>query len=100
MCIRDSLVLERTVRLHLDPREVPGMEHVEALSLIHICERLVRAVDPGTMSTSGRSGAAAAIREWRVFLGPRYRRFQGIGGSGAVVAALAGDGLTLSLIHI
>jgi hypothetical protein len=50
------------------------------------------------MSTSGRSGAAAAIREWRVFLGPRYRRFQGIGGSGAVVAALAGDGLTIPLL--
>ena len=47
---------------------------------------------------SGTSGSPSAIREWQVFLGPRYRRFQGIGGSGAVVAALAGDGLTIPLL--
>ena len=50
------------------------------------------------MSAAGGSGAASAVAEWRIFLGPRYRRFQGIGGSGAVVAALAGDGLTIPLL--
>jgi hypothetical protein len=50
------------------------------------------------MSAARGSGVATAIREWQVFLGPRYRRFQGIGGSGAVVAALAGDGLTIPLL--
>ncbi len=43
-------------------------------------------------------GTATAIREWRIFLRPRYRHFQGIGGAGAVVAALAGDGLTIPLL--
>ena len=50
------------------------------------------------MSTARGSGMSSAIREWQTFLGPRYRRFQGIGGSGAVVAALAGDGLTIPLL--
>ncbi len=50
------------------------------------------------MSTGRGSGVATAVREWQTFLGPRYRRFQGIGGSGAVVAALAGDGLTIPLL--
>jgi hypothetical protein len=40
----------------------------------------------------------SAVSEWRVFLGPPYRKFQRIGGSGAVVAALAGDGLTIPLL--
>ncbi|MGH2465113.1 MAG: hypothetical protein ACRDGI_06600, partial [Candidatus Limnocylindrales bacterium] len=50
------------------------------------------------MSATGSPGPANALAEWRTFLGPRYRRFQGIGGSGAVVAALAGDGLTIPLL--
>jgi hypothetical protein len=50
------------------------------------------------VSTAGGPVAAGAVAEWRIFLGPRYRRFQGIGGSGAVVAALAGDGLTIPLL--
>jgi len=50
------------------------------------------------MSAGPGSGLPTAIREWRVFLGQRYRPFQGIGGSGAVVAALAGDGLTIPLL--
>jgi hypothetical protein len=53
---------------------------------------------PGVPVADGPFGAASAIREWRIFLEPRYRRFQGIGGSGAVVAALAGDGLTIPLL--
>ncbi len=58
----------------------------------------------GTAGTAGGGGAsgtnstARAIRDWRLFLSRRYRRFQGIGGSGAVVAALAGDGLTVPLL--
>lgn len=44
------------------------------------------------------AGARGAIREWQVFLEPRYRRFHGIGASGAVVASLAGDGLTIPLL--
>jgi len=44
---------------------------------------------PARTSTAG---------EWRVFLGRRYRPFQGLGLSGAVVAALAGDGLTIPLL--
>jgi hypothetical protein len=50
------------------------------------------------MSSARGSAAARAVRDWQVFLGPRYRRFQGIGGSSAVVAALAGDGLTIPLL--
>ena len=50
------------------------------------------------MSAVRGSGVASAVREWQTFLGPRYRRFQGIGGSSAVVAALAGDGLTIPLL--
>ncbi len=50
------------------------------------------------MSAAGSPGPTTAVGEWRVFLGPRYRRFQGIGSSGAVVAALAGDGLTIPLL--
>jgi hypothetical protein len=53
---------------------------------------------PGVPVADGPFGTAGAIREWRIFLEPRYRRFQGIGGSGAVVAALAGDGLTIPLL--
>ena len=50
------------------------------------------------MSAAGASAVRTAISEWRIFLGPRYARYQGIGGSGAVVAALAGDGLTIPLL--
>lgn len=50
------------------------------------------------MSTGLGSGLPSAMREWQVFLGQRYRRFQGIGGSSAVVAALDGDGLTIPLL--
>lgn len=53
---------------------------------------------PGAPTTPGLFNSGTAIREWRVFMQPRYRRFQGIGGSGAVVAALAGDGLTIPLL--
>ncbi len=50
------------------------------------------------MSGATASGMSSAVSEWRVFLGPPYRKFQRIGGSGAVVAALAGDGLTIPLL--
>jgi hypothetical protein len=50
------------------------------------------------MSADGAAGRTTTVGEWRVFLGTRYRRFQGIGVSGAVVAALAGDGLTIPLL--
>ncbi len=50
------------------------------------------------MSSPQDSAGSSAVRDWQVFLGPRYRRFQGIGGSSAVVAALAGDGLTIPLL--
>jgi hypothetical protein len=36
--------------------------------------------------------------EWRTFLGPRFRTFQGIGGFAAVASALASDGLTIPLL--
>jgi hypothetical protein len=39
-----------------------------------------------------------AVDEWRDFLGPRYRRFLGIGIGQAAVSALAGDGLTIPLL--
>ncbi len=57
--------------------------------------------DPGSTGIPAPGGpfkARQAIAEWRIFLEPRYRRFQGIGGSGAVVAALVGDGLTIPLL--
>ncbi len=57
--------------------------------------------DPGLTGIPSRGGpfsAGQAIAEWRVFMEPRYRRFQGISGSGAVVAALVGDGLTIPLL--
>ena len=38
------------------------------------------------------------IVEWRAFVGPRYRRFLGIGVGQAAVSALAGDGLTIPLL--
>ena len=53
---------------------------------------------PGAPAAPGLFNGSAAIAEWRVFMEPRYRRFQGIGGSGAIVAALAGDGLTIPLL--
>jgi hypothetical protein len=40
----------------------------------------------------------SAVDEWREFLGPRYRRFLGIGIGQAAVSALAGDGLTIPLL--
>ena len=40
----------------------------------------------------------SAVSEWREFLGPRYRRFLGIGIGQAAVSALAGDGLTIPLL--
>jgi hypothetical protein len=47
---------------------------------------------------SARSGFRTAIAEWRAFGHPRHRTFLGIGTSSAVVAALAGDGLTVPLL--
>ncbi len=43
-------------------------------------------------------GPRTSIDEWRAFGGPRYRTFQGIGGTAAAVFALAGDGLTIPLL--
>ena len=45
-----------------------------------------------------RSGIRRSIDEWRAFGAPRYRTFLGIGSTAAVVAALAGDGLTIPLL--
>jgi hypothetical protein len=47
---------------------------------------------------STRGGFRTAIAEWRAFGHPRHRTFLGIGTSAAVVAALAGDGLTVPLL--
>ena len=47
---------------------------------------------------SARGGFRTAIAEWRAFGHPRHRTFLGIGTSSAVVAALAGDGLTVPLL--
>ena len=44
------------------------------------------------------AGARTSVDEWRAFGGPRYRTFHGIGGAGAAVFALAGDGLTIPLL--
>lgn len=48
--------------------------------------------------TDIRGALATAGNEWRGFLAPRYRTFQGIGVSAAVASALAGDGLTIPLL--
>ena len=45
-----------------------------------------------------RSGVRRSIDEWRAFGHPRYRTFIQIGVTSAVVAALAGDGLTIPLL--
>ncbi len=50
------------------------------------------------MADPHAGGRRTAIDEWRVFLGPRYRRFLGIGVGQATVSALAGDGLTIPLL--
>ena len=50
------------------------------------------------MSGADTPARTSTAGEWRVFLGRRYRPFQGLGLSGAVVAALAGDGLTIPLL--
>jgi hypothetical protein len=50
------------------------------------------------MTAGGAPERLTTMGEWRVFLGTRYRPFQGLGLSGAVVAALAGDGLTIPLL--
>jgi hypothetical protein len=50
------------------------------------------------VSDAGPAERTSAVGEWRVFLGTRYRPFQRLGVSGAVVAALAGDGLTIPLL--
>jgi hypothetical protein len=39
-----------------------------------------------------------AVREWRAFGASQYRTYQGIGVTGAVTSALAGDGLTIPLL--
>jgi hypothetical protein len=50
------------------------------------------------MSEPNPGGMHTAIDEWRAFVGPRYRRFLGIGVGQAAVSALAGDGLTIPLL--
>lgn len=50
------------------------------------------------MADARAGGRRTAIHEWHVFLGPRYRRFLGIGVGQATVSALAGDGLTIPLL--
>ena len=50
------------------------------------------------MSEPSEGGLRTAAREWRVFLGNRYRRYLGIGIGQATVSALAGDGLTIPLL--
>jgi hypothetical protein len=45
-----------------------------------------------------RAGIRRSIDEWRAFGSPRYRTFLQIGITSAVVAALAGDGLTIPLL--
>ena len=50
------------------------------------------------MTETRRGGPATVIDEWRAFVGPRYRRFLGIGVGQAAVSALAGDGLTIPLL--
>lgn len=50
------------------------------------------------MSEPNHGGLRTGIREWRVFLGRRYRRYLGIGVGSATVSALAGDGLTIPLL--
>lgn len=50
------------------------------------------------MSEPSEGGLRTGVREWRVFLGNRYRRYLGIGIGQATVSALAGDGLTIPLL--
>jgi hypothetical protein len=50
------------------------------------------------MSEPSEGGLRTGMREWRVFLGNRYRRYLGIGVGQATVSALAGDGLTIPLL--
>ncbi len=50
------------------------------------------------MSEPNHGGLRIGIREWRVFLGRRYRRYLGIGVGSATVSALASDGLTIPLL--
>ena len=50
------------------------------------------------MSRTDRGSLRTALAEWRIFLGPRYRRYLGIGSGQATVSALAGDGLTIPLL--
>jgi hypothetical protein len=50
------------------------------------------------MSEPSEGGLRTGMREWRVFLGNRYRRYVGIGVGQATVSALAGDGLTIPLL--
>ncbi len=50
------------------------------------------------MSEPSEGSLRSAAREWRVFLGNRYRRYLGIGVGQATVSALAGDGLTIPLL--
>lgn len=50
------------------------------------------------MSEPNHGGLRTGIREWRAFLGRRYRRYLGIGVGSATVSALAGDGLTIPLL--
>ena len=44
------------------------------------------------------ASARTSVDEWRTFGHPRYRTFQGIGSTAAVVFALASDGLTIPLL--
>ena len=65
---------------------------------LHLRERIRRRPIPALNRFGVPAGARTSLDEWRVFGGPRYRTFHGIGGTAAAVFALAGDGLTIPLL--
>jgi hypothetical protein len=65
---------------------------------LHLRERIRRRPIPAFNRFGVPAGARTSLDEWRVFGGPRYRTFHGIGGAAAAVFALAGDGLTIPLL--
>lgn len=54
--------------------------------------------DPRAALETMRGWSRDAAAEWRIFLGREFGVFRGIGVSAAIVAALAGDGLTIPLL--